>query len=366
MTKRKAIYWSAQLLGWSLYVLVAAIWNFFINELNPGVFKLLITSFFVGIGLSHIYRLFIIRFRWVVLPLYKLIPRVLVATLALGVIFALLQAAIYDTFFDDIKPMLVFPYEGVLALTTNWIIIFLLWSALYFAGHYLRNYRSEEIKNLKHEALRNEVELNNLKAQLNPHFMFNSMNSIRALVDDEPQHAKDAITKLSNLLRNSLLTGRHKLISISDELKLVYDYLSLEKIRYEERLETQFNIPETVLNYYVPPLMLLTLVENGIKHGISHLPKGGKISITIEKNRNYLKILVFNSGEYRPGNSRDPGTGIGVQNTIKRLNLLYGNRSQFSIENTINHAKPCVKTEVIVPLESTFQYKNKNHASTRN
>lgn len=360
MTKRSAIYWSAQLLGWTLYVLVAAIWNFFINELNAGVIKVLITSFILGIALSHLYRLFIIRQKWVLLPLFKLIPRVLAATFILGLVFALLQAAIYDTFFDDIKIMLVFPYEGVLTLTTNWIIIFLLWSALYFAGNYLRNYRSEEIKNLKHEALRNEVELNNLKAQLNPHFMFNSMNSIRALVDDEPQHAKDAITKLSNLLRTTLLTGKLKLIPMNEELKLVKDYLALEKIRYEERLVTEFNIDPLASSYKVPPLMLLTLVENAIKHGISHLPKGGLVKVDIKEQKNYLEISILNSGKYIAGISS--GTGIGLKNTTKRLELLYGNRSKFHIENILLNNSSFVKTRVILPLKLKFMSKNKKDA----
>jgi len=358
------MYWSAQLLGWSLYVLVAAIWNFFINELNAGVIKVLITSFILGIILSNFYRLFIIRKKWIMLPVFKLIPRVLAATLALGLIFALLQAAIYDTFFDDIKTMLVFPYEGVLTLATNWIIIFLLWSALYFAGNYLRNYRSEEIKNLKHEALRNEVELNNLKAQLNPHFMFNSMNSIRALVDDEPQKSKDAITKLSNLLRTTLLTGKQKVIPLSEELKLVKDYLDLEKIRYEERLHTEVYIDPGVLTYKVPPLMLLTLVENGIKHGISHLPKGGRVKIEIHERKKYLEISVYNSGKYEPGLSN--GTGIGLQNTKKRLKLLYGNRSEFMIENITINNSTFVKTLVLLPLKSTSQSKNLKNASISN
>lgn len=364
LNRRSAMYWSAQLLGWSLYVFVAAIWNFFINELNAGVIKVLITSFFLGIILSNFYRLYIIKQKWIMLPVFKLVPRVLAATIVLGLVFALLQAAIYDTFFDDIKTMLVFPYEGVLMLTTNWIIIFLLWSALYFAGNYLRHYRSEEIKNLKHEALRNEVELNNLKAQLNPHFMFNSMNSIRALVDDEPQKSKDAITKLSNLLRTTLLTGRQKVIPLSEELKLVKDYLDLEKIRYEERLETEIYIDPDVLSYKVPPLMLLTLVENGIKHGISHLPKGGLVKIEIHERKKYLEIAVYNSGKYEPGLSN--GTGIGLQNTKKRLNLLYGNRSEFIIENiTINNSS-FVKTQVILPLKFSYQSKNQKNASISN
>ena len=93
--------------------------------------------------------------------------------------------------------------------------------------HFVNNYKKEEIKNLKWQAAKNEIELNKLKSQLNPHFIFNSMNSIRALVSEDPKLAKEAITQLSNVLRNSLLMGKQKLIPLGDEMKLVNDYLGL-------------------------------------------------------------------------------------------------------------------------------------------
>src|SRR5690606_14938941 len=95
----------------------------------------------------------------------------------------------------------------------------------------------EEIKNLKWQAVKNEIELNRLISQLNPHFVFNSMNSIRALIDEDPKLAKQAVTELSNVLRNSLLMGKKTMVAFSEELKMVKDYLSLEKIRFEEKLQ---------------------------------------------------------------------------------------------------------------------------------
>src|SRR5690606_34796559 len=124
----------------------------------------------------------------------------------------------------------------IMQLIINLSGVFIIWSLLYFLFHFINNYKKEEIKNLKWEAARNEIELNKIKSQLNPHFIFNSMNSIRALVDENPDLAKNAITQLSNVLRNSLLMGKKKLIPLGDELKIVDDYLSLEKTRFEERL----------------------------------------------------------------------------------------------------------------------------------
>ena len=119
-----------------------------------------------------------------------------------------------------------------------------------------------------------EIELNNLKSQLNPHFIFNALNSIRALVDENPSKSKQAINQLSNILRNSLASDKKGLTKFEDELKIVKDYLGLESIRFEERLKTEFDIHPDSQKFLVPPLMIQTLVENGIKHGISKLTAG--------------------------------------------------------------------------------------------
>lgn len=349
MKKREAIYWSAQILGWSTYVLISAIRGYLLDYLSPDLIKLLITTFFLGITLTHLYRLYISKQKWFLLPLPSLIPRVLISNIILGFIFSIILAGISDLFFTEFKKLIVPPYEDLFFLIMNWVVIFILWSALYFAVKFLWNYRTEEIKNLQYQALNNEVELNNLKSQLNPHFMFNSMNSIRALIDDEPNSAKDAVTQLSNLLRSSLITSKKKFIPLAEELKLIKDYLALEKIRYEERLDSSINLNPDMLFCMVPPLMLQTIVENSIKHGISTLPEGGKLIIEGQKNIHFFELSVTNSGVYNPQKSK-LSTHVGLQNTKKRLLLLYGNRSKFSIENIQIDNKPFVLTKLILPL----------------
>lgn len=349
LKKREAIYWSAQIFGWSTYVLLAAIRGYLLDALNLGLLKFLITTFVLGILLSNLYRSFIIWQKWDALPLPSLILRVLLSNIIIGFLFTLLQAGVSDLFFVENKKLLVPPFEDVFFLAINWIVIFILWSAIYFAVKFLRNYRSEEIKNLKYAALKHEVELNNLKSQLNPHFMFNSMNSIRALIDEEPNSAKDAVTRLSNLLRSSLLTGKKKFIPLAEELKLVKDYLALEKIRYEERLITQIDINPELMFCMIPPLMLQTLVENSIKHGISTLPEGGKLIIEAKKGDDYYELSVLNSGYFEPKNNSS-STKVGLQNTRKRLKLLYGNHSKFSIENIQIDKKDFVLTKLRLPL----------------
>jgi LytS/YehU family sensor histidine kinase len=190
-----------------------------------------------------------------------------------------------------------------------------------------------------------EIELNNLKSQLNPHFIFNALNSIRALVDENPKKSKQAINQLSNILRNSLAFDKEGLTSFDDELKIVKDYLGLETIRFEERLKTDFDIDPSSSNFMVPSLMVQTLVENGVKHGISKLTQGGTIQVKTNRVGERLKIQIRNSGHLLNGVKKSK-SGLGIKNTQQRLRLLYGDKASFRI---INENNTFVLTEIIIP-----------------
>ena len=191
-----------------------------------------------------------------------------------------------------------------------------------------------------------EIELNNLKNQLNPHFIFNALNSIRALVDENPGKSKQAINHLSNILRNSLTFEKKGLTKFDDELKIVKDYLSLESIRFEERLKTELDIHPGSSKFLVPPFMIQTLVENGIKHGISRLTEGGTIHVKTLVDKNRLKIQIRNSGHLLNGTRKGKFGGTGIKNTTQRLKLLYGDDASFKIVNENNNF---VLTEIIIP-----------------
>ena len=220
--------------------------------------------------------------------------------------------------------------------------IFFIWVVVYIAYHYVERYNAT----LRYEAALNEMTLNRLKSQLNPHFIFNALNSIRALVDEDPQKSKKAITQLSNILRNSLVMDKRSLVRFQDEFQTVKDYLALEGIRFEERLRTEFRISPEANEFQVPPMMLQTLVENGIKHGISNLIDGGIVHIDAQVKDQKLHVLVRNSGQYVNGVKKKAGSSIGLTNTKQRLKLLYGHRAQFSIKNETDKT---VLTELIIP-----------------
>ena len=331
---KQRLYWICQIGGWSLYGIVNLLGYSYTRTITQ---SLLIGEVFqVGFYLlsTHLLRLHIKRRDWFGLPWNKLIPRLLASTFLLSVtnstINYILVTGLSSRQATDLIVFIIFSF-----------IVYFLWVLIYFVFHYFESYR----KSLQYEASMNEIELNNLKSQLNPHFIFNALNSIRALVDENPSKSKDAITQLSNILRNSLALDKKQLIDFSDEIRTVKDYLALETIRFEERLKTEIDIHPKSDLFKVPPMMIQTLVENGIKHGVSNLKKGGKIKLTTDVVDDIFIIKILNSGKYLNGINKRR-SGYGLENTRKRLKLIYGDLAYFDIGNV---EEGTVLTEIHIP-----------------
>ncbi|MGB0888026.1 MAG: sensor histidine kinase [Vicingaceae bacterium] len=342
MLNKRKLYWISQITGWLLYAIIVGIFNVLIgNVFSLELLFSLISIFLIGLSIAHAFRMIIVKLNWMRFSIAHLIPRILLITLLASVLVYFLKSIIIERLI--VENAYEFNLAEAFRSIISWTILYIIWSLLYFLFHFINNYKREEIKNLKWEAAKNEIELNKLKSQLNPHFIFNAMNSIRALINEDPNLAKEAITQLSNVLRNSLLMGKQKLISFGDEMKLVNDYLGLEKTRFEERLTIVKNIEKNTEVFLIPPLMIQTLVENGIKHGTSKLPEGGVLEINSCLNNEQLIIIIYNSGFYDKNAQSE--TGFGLINTKQRLKLLYGNDAEFDIENKDGN----VKTTLIIP-----------------
>ncbi|MCU0367542.1 MAG: histidine kinase [Cyclobacteriaceae bacterium] len=341
---KQRLYWSLQIGGWTLYAVVQIVASVLASANNSiSVQRILFLAYeaFFCLLISHIYRSNINGWRWLSLGMPRLIPRVLLSSLSLGVImyFLRIPASVALGLFNQ---GVVFNLMNIVGQSFYYSILFFLWSVFYFIYNYFERYN----KSLKLEASIKEIELSNLKSQLNPHFIFNALNSIRALVDENPEKSKMAINQLSNILRNSLVADKRGLTKFGDELKIVKDYLGLESIRFEERLKTEFDIAPESKGFLVPPLMIQTLVENGVKHGISKLTEGGVIQVKTSIEKNYLKIVIRNSGHYHLNGHSKKRSGLGLSNTAQRLKLLYGEEARFTISNENNNF---VRTELIIP-----------------
>lgn len=206
-------------------------------------------------------------------------------------------------------------------------VILLLWSALYLSWHAYR----------KREELTRELEVSRLKQlanQINPHFMFNTLNSIRALVYSDQNKAAETITQLSELLRVHMHAEVEALSSLEQERELAENYLQIEHLRLGDRLQLKWDIEETLLQETIPSLIVLTLLENSVKYGVAPSRKGGWITITArELNSERFCLQVTNS---LPEKQAEQGNGIGLGNIRKRLELMYGERATMSVRSDDN------------------------------
>jgi LytS/YehU family sensor histidine kinase len=218
----------------------------------------------------------------------------------------------------------------VLYASFGTFLFLIIWNLIYFTYHYIEKSRQEQLDKIRLQSLVKELELKTIKAHINPHFIFNALNSIRALVDENPERARQAITELSNILRSSMQAEKTETASLQKELNIVKDYLALEHIRFEDRLKVEFDVDEHTLDQPVPPMMLQTLVENAIKHGISKRVGGGVIKIRSDFKSNQHQLVVQNSGHLNGDFNPD---GFGLYSTQNRLMLLYGDKAHFEIKN---------------------------------
>lgn len=343
MVNKQRLYWTLQIGGWTFYAVVQILFSVLASDgqgVNIQRIIFLAYEAVLCLLLTHAYRNLMNRWKWLSLPMQRLIPRIILSVFSLGIFIYLLRIPVSmplgiftDSAFNAIKI-----FNGIVFYS----FIFFLWTVFYFIYNYFERYNTS----LKLEASVKEIELNNLKSQLNPHFIFNALNSIRALVDENPLKSKEAINQLSNILRNSLVTEKRGLTSFDEELKIVKDYLGLESIRFEERLKTEFDIDRESNQFLVPPLMIQTLVENGIKHGISKLTEGGIIQLKTRVDNDYLKIYIRNSGKFNLNGSAQNSNGLGLENTRQRLKLIYGDEASFRI---LTENDNFVLTEIIIP-----------------
>jgi two-component system, LytTR family, sensor kinase len=280
---------------------------------------------------------------WLFLPIEKMAPRLMGAIIATSVVYALLVLVSFQLLSLNQKKELDFLTRLFNNIINSGIFI-VPWVVIYYFYHYIEKSRRQQLDTLKLEALVKELELKTIKSHINPHFIFNALNSIRALIDENPGRARDAITELSNILRSSMKAEKLEIVPFEKELNIVKDYLALEHIRFEDRLKVEYEIDEDTLDQPVPPMMLQTLVENAIKHGIGKEVKGGLIKIISDFSGDYHELLVQNSGKLNGQVNED---GFGLSSTRNRLQLLFGAKSNFEIRQVNGNI---VEARVIIPV----------------
>lgn len=224
-------------------------------------------------------------------------------------------------------------YEPWLAgIFTVLVLIFLLIAAMHYVIIAFEESQEVERQTLELQLFAQDAELRALRAQIDPHFLFNSLNSISALTTSDPAKARSMTIMLGNFFRKSLDLSAQKNILLDDELDLISEFLTIEQVRFGSRLKVEQTIQDVCKKVLVPPLLLQPLVENAVRHGIAHLVDGGTIRITCEGRGQYLSVQVENPID--PDRPRRKGIGLGLKNVRSRLGTLYGNEARVDVEET--------------------------------
>lgn len=351
---KERLYVAFQTGGWGCVLLLQATVTIYFadREIQQNLFVTLANLVVVdalGLLITHSFRPMIHRRGWKQLGWRPLVPRVIGLAILGGLAWCSLGYAIFYGLLQQPWPNDKYSVGALFALGCLEATFQLIgWLCLYFFYHLFDRFNRLEIERLQLTTHVKDAELRALKSQVNPHFIFNALNSLRALIDENPTRARQAVTQLANLLRYSLQSGQSETVPFEDELRIVNDYLALEQVRHEERLRVRLDIAPDTLGLPIPPLLLQTLVENAVKYGISARPEGGEIAIRARRENDALHLCVTNPGAVATGPNRaQTSTGVGLRNAAERLRLLFGERASLQLRET---SPELVVAEAVVPI----------------
>ena len=316
----RTTYWLCQLGGWLVLALVAALLDAYAHpsEVLQSTFLTFALSA-VGLLLTHLFRLIIHRqglgsrdrpHRWMWISGG-------VAALTLIETTITMVGVITLDLHERVSLQLLAAAEAV-----QWTFIFSIWMALYFLVNAERQARQLAMQTLQLAVQARESELQALQAQVNPHFFFNSLNSLRALIYEDPAAAAGVVDQLATMMRYTLRSSRRPLVPLREELDAVQSYLAIETIRFESRIDLILALDPTLDEVMLPPMTLQTLVENAVKYGVEQTaqPTTVRIATRTAEGRSLI-IDVANQGRLR---STGDSTGLGLANARKRLVLTCG------------------------------------------
>jgi two-component sensor histidine kinase len=312
-------YWLCQILGWGSYIAIAVFFATRDAGPRPDIFVGFGLFWIYAIGLTHLLRREIRRRAWLSLPFRKSIPRLFAATLLTAAVIWALVMLVNLAFTRELwnPTAMAAVAGGVTWVTLGWTVIYVGISSTRAA--------------LRNQLAARQAELKALENQVNPHFLFNCLNTIRGMIVENPSQAQDMVTRLANILRYNLRQDRAPMAPLSEEMEIVADYLSLESQRFEDRLRVKLAIDPAAARTLVPCMLVQTLVENALKHGLSQLSEGGDLEIRASLDSGALALRVENSGSLT--DPKETGTRIGLKNARDCLRLLYGDRATLQLEN---------------------------------
>jgi len=343
---RRQFFWILHVGGWIGFALVHYIGSF-MNDMRDSYVFIILSNAYIG-GMFTLPLRYLYRKVWDMAP-WKLIVTILSASYLVGTIWGVIQNFSYWEFYKfGYRPD---EWIWYFRNTLGSFYIVLCWSGLYFGIKYYQMLQKEKQKALQAANMANEAQLKMLRYQLNPHFLFNTLNAISTLVlCEENKTANGMVTKLSDFLRYSLHTDPIKKVPLKQEIKALSLYLDIEKIRFEDRLSVEWMVAEEATEALVPSLLLQPLIENSIKYAIAANTQGGLIRIVAKTFGHDLLLEVSDNGPGLDGNKPkldSEGVGVGISNTKDRLLTLY---DDYSFALSANEPSG-LKVNIRIPLE---------------
>ena len=344
---RNLLFWALHTLGWSAYGFAQYVGSAVYGK-EPGYVQVIAIAAAAGFLLSAPLRL-VYRRLWSAGPRAMLIGSPLVCWLV-----ALVWRAIINTAYMEIvepdwamehapKPLEIF------VGTLSSMALLLCWTGLYYGVKFYERLQLEREATLAASALAQEAQLKMLRYQLNPHFLFNTLNAISTLVlDGQNRTANLAVSRLSEFLRYTLDQDPMKKVTLRQELDALNLYLGIEKLRFGDRLRLEFDVDERAESALVPSLLLQPLVENAMKYAISPREEGGAVTIIAGIEGGGLRLAVQDDGPGLPAVATSGnGRGVGLRNTRERLKVLYGDTHRIDVVDVA----PGLRVEMRLPLE---------------
>lgn len=276
-------------------------------------------------------------------PTYRIVGKHLAAAIVAGLIWIVLAKGLAFTLGHYVFARLNERFSPQLPLLFGiGVLLYLLSVALHYVLLSMESSREAETREQEALTLARESELKALKAQINPHFLFNSLNSISALATVDGQRARDMCIKLSDFLRTTLKLGEKPRITLADELALAKAYLEVEQVRFGARLRVEIEMDADCEQCVVPSLVLQPLVENAVKHGIAGLVDGGTIRLEARCRDGYLQLKIEN--EFDPDSPAASRHGLGLRNVRDRMRAIYENAAR--VDTTVTASRFLVEMEL--------------------
>jgi hypothetical protein len=343
---RNLLFWSLHVLGWSGYGI-----SQYLGALLYGkpveYTQFIAIAAISGCILSMPLR-YICRWLWT-LPPVAMIAGGLVSAYTLACALRVVMNWTYHRYFKldpDWNIEHWYEYFGG-AMSSTYLMA--CWIGLYFGVRYYESLQTERVATLRSAALAQEAQFKMLRYQLNPHFLFNTLNAISTLIlDNRNSTANSAVTGLSEFLRYTLDQDPMKKVTVAQEMEALNLYLNIEKMRFGERLHLEFAIDDSASAKLMPSLLLQPLIENAIKYAVTPREQGGKIRIGAHVTGGMLQLEVADDGPGLINASRlANGRGVGIRNTRERLQVLYGDRGTVTVSNT----EPGLRVSLTLPAE---------------